>query len=952
MQQGTPLRSVQELRNPLSTETLVAGNGGDWTSHIAVAETDSSDVTAPVVHGRLEPTGWCISQYPCELEQGGSRRRRGIASCTRPSAAIKHDDPGFSGPEVQPISFNQGNNVISQKSAKSGSPLLNGLRRRSGSLILTLLPIAAALQDAQAQTSSQSVPSASQDAGGDSSAQPKKPSSQAQIASATVADAASASQQVVVTAKSDSNAVQKSSQSVDVVGGVDLEKRAVPDLATLIQSIAGVSLKTEGVGQTEIEMRGMTSSGGNSPTTGFYLDGIPLTPPSGAQNGKVVISPALYDMESVEVLRGPQGTQFGAGAMGGAVKLTTVSPDPSGLNASIQAILSGTRGGGLNHTENFMLNAPLVQDTLALRIVGTEAYTSGWIDRIVANPFPVVTNGGATRGNVQDAPVQASYKNSNADQQYNLRMSLLWKVTPQWTITPGIYDFTSYQAGISAYDSTPGTETHYQPFDIAEPMTDRMRIEALTTAYAFDSSRLTWNVSYWKRRSTQIQDGSEDFNNPLSGATLASNTNSTGPQPGYYGPGGTGTVVGTEDDPSSQLSSEIRLASNGNGPLQWVLGAFASNNFSTWNFSGITANPSVYMDLGTNQAATTDQWFVAYSPNHMKQYALFGDGTYALDDHWKVEAGARLYRYENTFSSTISGWGSGLGAATPSTSGLITTRKDGINPKLDVSYEFSEDNLAYVTAARGARPGGGNASYPTTGPFWGPAYAPFDYTNGWPKSYKPDDVWSYEIGEKARFLDHRLTVSASAYYEDWRNPQLLAYPGDWAFNVNGDKARIEGADVDMKAKLGGGFTVGADLGYTHGSVSPGAHWEISPSNVMPDVPKFNGNLNLSYRRLLADGRALTAEVDNAYVGARYSLSFVYPYQSTGTYVSLPGYNLTNLRLGLESPSGWSASLFVDNLFNKHVALENMFQETEPSAAFTRTMTNQPATMGINLTYRM
>ena len=860
--------------------------------------------------------------------------------------------------------------------------------------MLTLLPFAAALQEADAATP---PPLASQDTSGALVSQSRKPSSQASTvgsASSTgmqtpvvspvvqqaemrpasaqatstqgviqaasgapaaltgAAATASTVQDVVVTAPSNTSMAQKATASIDVVGGEQLEQNAVPDITTLIQSMAGVSLKTEGVGQTEIEMRGMTSSGGNSPTAGFYLDNIPLTPPSGAQNGKVVISPALYDMESVEVLRGPQGTQFGAGAMGGAVKLMTVAPDPSGLNASIQAILSGTKGGGFNHTENFMLNTPLIQDVMALRIVGTEAYTSGWIDRIVANPFPVVTDNGATRGNVQAAPVVASYKNSNADQQYNLRMSLLWKVTPQLTVTPGLYDFTSHQAGISAYDSNPGTETHYQPFDIAEPMTDRIRIETLTTDYAFDSSKLTWNVSYWKRRSTQVQDGSEDFNNPLSGATLASNKNPSGPQPGYYGPDGTGTVVGSEDDPSTQLSSEIRLASSGNGPFQWVAGAFASSNYSTWNFSGITANPSVYMDLGTNQAATTDQWFVAYSPNHMKQYALFGDGTYALDDHWKVEAGARLYRYDDTFSSTISGWGSGLGAATPSTSGLITTRKDGVNPKLNVSYEFNEDNLVYATVARGARPGGGNASYPTTGAFWGPAYAPFNYTNGWPKSYKSDAVWSYELGGKERFLDRRLTVDASIYYEDWQTPQLLAYPGDWAFNVNGDKAKIAGSDVDLKAKLGGGFTLGTGVGYTHADVSPGAHWEISPRNVMPDVPKFNGNVSLAYRKILANGQALTAEVDDAYVGARYSLSFVFPYQSTGTYVSLPGYNLTNLRFGLESPTGWSANLFVTNLFNKHAALENMFQETEPSAAFTRTMTNQPATMGINLTYKM
>jgi len=758
-------------------------------------------------------------------------------------------------------------------------------------------------------------------------------------------------QKVMISAEKQTT-VQRKSGSIEAVSGVLLEQNAVPDVTTLLQSIAGVSLKTEGTGQTEIEMRGMTSSGGSSPTSGFYLDDIPLTPPAGAQNGKVVISPALYDMEGVDVLRGPQGTLYGAGSMGGSVKLISTAPDPSGFAASMQSILSGTQGGGFNHTDNVMLNVPLVQDSMALRVVASEAYTSGWIDRIVSNAFPVVGNTGATRGDVQSAPVSASYPHSNAAQQYNLRMNLLWKATPQLTIAPGLYYFTSRQDGISAYDSTPATQTHYQPFDIAEPMTDRMTIGTLKVTYAFDAADLTWSTSYWKRRSTQVQDGSEDFNNPQSGATLASNNNINGPQPGYYGPGGTGTVVGTEDDPTRQLSQELRLESKGGGPFQWVAGAYASDYWSTWNFSGITANPSVYMDLGTNQAATTNQWFVANSPTHMTQFALFGNGSYAIDDHWKVEAGARLYRYNYAFSSTITGWGSGYGAATPSATGAIRLIDTGVNPKLGLSYDFDKDTMVYANVARGSRPGGGNALYPTTGAFWSGAYAPFNYTNGWPSTYKPDSVVSYEVGEKARFFDRRLTLNASAYYENWKNPQLLAYPGDWAFNVNGNKATIEGADVDMKAVLGGGFVLGAVVGYTHANVEPGDHWEISPGKVMPDVPLFNGNLSLTYQKHLNNGYIFTAEVDNAYVDSRYSLSFVYPDQSTGHYVKLPAYDLTNLRFGLESSHGWGVSAFVTNLTNKHAALENMFQETEPSAAFGRVMTNQPFTAGINLTYKM
>ncbi len=759
-------------------------------------------------------------------------------------------------------------------------------------------------------------------------------------------------QTVVITGQNRISNLRNKTESVESVSGAQLERNAVPDVTTLLQSVAGVSLKTEGTGQTEIEMRGMTSSGGNTSTTGFYLDDIALSPPAGAQNGKVVISPALYDMQGVDVLRGPQGTSYGAGAMGGSVKLITTPPDASGFAGSVQSILSGTKGGGFNHADNLMVNIPLVQDTMALRIIASEAYTSGWIDRIVSDSFPVVTDNGATRGNVAAAPVSASYPNSNAAQEYNLRMNLLWKATPRLTITSGLYYFTSNQDGISAFDSTPGTQTHYQPFDIAEPLTDRMTIGTVTANYAFDTADLTWNTAYWKRRSTQIQDGSEDFNNPQSGATLASNTNINGPQPGYYGAGGTGTVIGTEDDPTRQLSSELRLTSKGDGPLQWTAGAYASDYWSTWNFSGISANPSVYMDLGTNQAATTNQWFVADSPTHSTQFALFGNGTYALDDDWRVEAGARLYHYNYAFSSTISGWGSGFGAATPSATGAINLSYSGVNPKFGISYKFSDDLTVYGNASRGSRPGGGNALYPTTGAFWSAAYAPFNYTNGWPSTYKPDSVWTYEVGQKARFLDHRLTVDLSAYYENWKNPQLLAYPGDWAFNVNGNKATIEGADLNVKAMLGGGFVLGLTGGYTHANVSPGEHWEISPANVMPDVPLFNGNVSLTYRQHLANGYTFTAGVDSAYVDSRYSLSFLYPYQSTGHYAQLPAYVLTNLQTGIESSHGWAVSLFVNNLANKHASLENMFQETEPSAAFSRTMTNQPLTAGVNLTYEM
>ncbi|THD61285.1 TonB-dependent receptor [Phenylobacterium sp.] len=765
-------------------------------------------------------------------------------------------------------------------------------------------------------------------------------------------DSAASVSEVIVTAQKRSSTVQDTPISISAVSGNDLQARGVTNFANLAQSTPSVSLKSEGPGQTEIELRGMTSSGGNSATVGFYLDDIPLTAPAGAQNGKVVIDPTLYDLNRVEVLRGPQGTLYGAGSMGGTVRLITNQPDPTGFHASAQSILSATEGGSFNHTDNFMLNIPLVQDKLALRLVGTEAYTSGWIDRIVAAPgdFPLPSADGSTRGNVQAAPVQKDYKGANDEQAYAVRATLLWQPTDQLTITPSFFYQTSKQDGISAYDSDPGTMAHYQPFDIAEPLTDRITTGSLTVNYDFDPFSVTSSTAYWSRRSTQVEDGSEDFNNPNTGATFASNNGL--PNPGYYGPNGSGMVSGKEDDPSHQFSEELRFASRGEGKLKWVGGAFYSDFSAVWNFDGTTSNPSAYMDLGTFAPATTTAWFVAKSPTHLVQYAVFGEATYDITDQLKATVGLRWYSYDYQFSSSISGWGSGLGAATPSVSGLIRQSADGFNPKFNLEYKFDSDLMVYATIAKGFRPGGGNAVYPVTGPYWSAVFAPYNFPGGkWPTSYQPDSVWSFEVGEKARFFDRRLIVNASLYYEDWENIQLEALPGDWALNINGNKATIYGGELEGRAILGGGFQLDASLGLTNAWVDPGPHWQITPSNKLSDVAPVNGNVGLSYSKDLTAKYAFNARIESAYVGQRYSLAFPFGFSLNGKYVPLPGYDLTNLRAGITSTDGWGAAVFANNIFNKHAQLESLFQETLPSASFNRIVTNQPLTAGVDLTYR-
>jgi iron complex outermembrane recepter protein len=763
---------------------------------------------------------------------------------------------------------------------------------------------------------------------------------------------AGAIDEIVITAQKRSSTVQETPESIAAVSSQELQAAGIASLATLAQGTPGVSLKSEGPSQTEIEMRGMTSSGGNSATVGFYLDDVPLAGPASAQNGHVVIDPDLYDLSRVEILRGPQGTLFGSGSMGGTVRLISNQPNLSQFQSTAQSVLSGSEGGSFNHNDNLMINVPLISDTLALRVVGSENYTSGWIDRIVSDTLPVAGGApdGNVRGDVQDATVAKQYPGSNAYQIFAQRATLLWQPMESLSITPSFFHEGSTQNGISAYDSVPGTMAHYQPFDIAEPLTDSLTAYSLNVNYSLPAFDVTSSTARWTRLSTQVEEASEAFNNPLEGITY--NSNYGLPNPGYYGPTGSGPESGKEIDPTHQFSEELRFTSKGEGKLTWVSGLYYSDYYSLWTFNGTTPNYSTFMDLGTLAPATTPNWFDAYSPTALKQYAGFADGTYALTDKLKLDVGARVNHYDYRFSSCISGWGSGNGAATPSCSGLIALSSTSFNPKLNLTYTFNSDLMAYATLASGFRPGGGNAVYPTTGAAWGGAFQQQGYTSGkWPSTYEPDRVLSYELGEKARMLDRRLTLNASVYYEDWRHVQLEAYPNDWALNINGNYASIYGADIDMLADLGAGFELEIAAGYLHEWLDGGPHWVITPIHKMPEVAPESGTAALSYSKPLGGAYTFTARVENSYTGSRYSIFFSNPYEFTGTYKQLPGYDLVNVRAGVKFRDTWSTTLFVSNLTNRHAQLESMFTENEPQPDFTRIETNQPLTAGVDLTYR-
>jgi outer membrane receptor protein involved in Fe transport len=737
-------------------------------------------------------------------------------------------------------------------------------------------------------------------------------------------------QEIVVTAEKRESTVQKTPISITAISGADLQAQGLSDMASVAQQVPGVSFKTSGPGQTEFEMRGLTSTGGESPTVGFYLDDAVLTPAAMAQNGKTVIDPSLFDLNRVEVLRGPQGTLYGAGSMGGTIKLVTNQPDPKAFATNVEVIGSGTSdGGGFNHTENVMLNIPLMQDVVALRVVGTDKYIDGWIDRKVLNAFPTEVNGSTARGDVAGTPASEDFQHSNTEHLQAGRATLLVQPSDRLSITLGYMHQSLTQDGPSTIDSPPLTETHYQPFDVAEPFEDKFDLYTLTGKYNFDSFQLVSASAYWDRQQNQTQDISEAMQDYIGGffgppAAFPYSPSATVTEGGstFFGLGA-GSI--TEDDYTRQFSEELRLASTGPGPLQWLVGGYYSS------FGATSHVFSFYPD--TTDGFNGDFGTTNLADNHRKvdidQYAAFGEVSYMLPNNFKASLGARYYEYHSNSVTSVSGV-SANGTSNP-LFGLA--QNSGVTPKLDLAYIPDDNTTVYGTVSKGFRPGGPNSPIPV------PPCA-----SAAPTQFGPDSVWNYELGEKLRFLNSRISINGAVYYEDWTNVQQEVAPScGFKFTANAGKATVYGAELEAAFVLVSGFVLSQNVGYTHATNSttlPAAG--VVAGQRLLDVPEVTANTALSFKQPLANDMNFIARLTNSYVSSIQDITF--------TRNALPAYDLVNLRGGVES-GRWSAVLFADNLTNKMALLGDTGALSANISILNRVATNQPRTIGVDLNFK-
>jgi iron complex outermembrane receptor protein len=737
-------------------------------------------------------------------------------------------------------------------------------------------------------------------------------------------------QEIVVTAEKRESTVQKTPISITAISGADLQAQGTTDFQSVAQQVPGISFKTSGPGQTEYEMRGLTSTGGESPTVGFYLDDAVLTPAAMAQNGKTVIDPNLFDLNRVEVLRGPQGTLYGAGSMGGTIKLVTNQPDPHAFAGNIELIGSSTAdGGGFNHGENLMLNIPLIEDVVALRLVGTDKYVDGWIDRKVLSPFPAEINGSTARGDVAAAPVAEDVRHSNWERLQAGRATLLIQPSDRFNITFGAMHQDLTQGGPNTIDSPPLNETHYQPFDVAEPFKDTFDLYTMTLKLNFDPFQIVSATAYWDRQQNQTQDISEAMQDYIGGffgppASWPFGANQTVTEGGgtFYG---LGAATITEDDYTRQFSEELRMASTGTGPLQWLVGGYYSS-------FGATSHVYSFYPAGTD-GFDADFGTTNLADNHRKvdidQYALFGEASYLFPSNFKASVGARYYEYHSNSITSVSGV-SANGTSAP-LYGLA--QNSGVTPKIDLAYIPDDNTTVYGTVSKGFRPGGPNSPIPVP-----------PCTSQAPTQFGPDSVWNYELGEKLKFFNSRVSINGDVYYEDWTNVQQQVAPTcGFKFTANAGKATVYGAELEVAMVLTQGFVLSQNIGYANAKNST----TVAAANVLSgerllDVPQVTANTSLNYKQPLNEQLTMVARVTNSYVDSIQDLTF--------TRNSLPPYDLVGLRLGVENPR-WSAYLFADNLTNKMALLGDTGALSANISILNRVATNQPRTIGADLSFK-
>ncbi len=741
-----------------------------------------------------------------------------------------------------------------------------------------------------------------------------------QVPSASSADAL---EDIVVTAEKRSESLEKVPLSIVAFNSETLAELGTQDFSSLAARIPSVALNSAGPGRSSYSIRGVASVGGNSPTTGLYVDETPVLP-SGGDGATASVDPDLFDLARVEILRGPQGTLYGASSMGGTIRLITNQPNLTKDEAAVKVEGSGTQHGGGNYRLDGMVNVPLIEDRAALRVVATYKDFSGFIDREIGvwAPNPNVPPGSPAYP-VSPARPTSVINDVNTEKLYSVRTMLKVAVTDAFTVTPSVWIQDLQAGGPPDYDVPTGESggplVQRRPFDISEAYSDRFVLSNLTMNYDLGFGTLLSTTSYMTRQEVTPDDETEALEDNIPQGRFV---------PNVYAP-----IIGTRE-----LTEELRFSfSPANSPISGVVGGYFNNanrhyyvNYVTPGYNALFANsPTSIATFGPGPLSDVNySQHGDYSP---KQSAVFTELNYAITSRWKATAGVRWYDLEYT---TVR-YEDGLSNGGPSVS-AGAAKSTGFAPKAELSYQATDAQLYYLSASKGVRPGGVNTS-DLAEKGCGQDYG----------AYGPDSLWNYEAGAKTRWFNGALTANAAAYYIKWSDVQQgRTLPCSYQITENAGSATVHGAELELQGQIGSHLQLGAGVGFTKAVLAADApSLDGIKGQQLENVPRWNGGATAKYLFTLSPGYEGFARADGQYVGESYA-----DFDRTDPATFQRAYALLDLRGGIVH-GPWEVNIFLDNALDKQAALSRFISDNYDASTRSRIFTNRPRTAGMSLEWK-
>ena len=707
-------------------------------------------------------------------------------------------------------------------------------------------------------------------------------------------------QEITVTATRQAEPLSKVPISVSAFTAEKMAELHVKTLEDVQAYTPGLALQSSGVFDTTVSIRGIRSVVGSA-TTGVYIDDTPIQVRSVGYTSFNLL-PNVFDLDRVEVLRGPQGTLFGAGSEGGTVRYITPTPNMTGESGFATAEGSFSDDASASYEAGGAYGAPIVDGKVGFRASAWYRRTGGYVDWVDRTTL-------ASR----DTDI-----NSVVDKVG--RLAIGFKPTEALTITPSVFfqerDWRD-SPQFWEYLSNPDTGRFVTGKNIQEPIHDKFTLSSVNAQYNFEALQLISVTSYFDRRQDLTSDYSYLFPSGFTGNPFV---------PGFPNY----TVAGLFTNNQRNWTEELRLQStpSAGSRMDWTVGIFYTHNRQS--STQLMRDPDINDFLLTDLGGTVEQ--IVGVPLYQGQYSVyflnetlerqlagFAEVHWNITDALKLTVGARAshagYDYHFVGDGPYNGGHS-------ESSG--TDRENPVTEKVGLSYQVDPATMVYATASKGYRIGGANTLISES-------LCAQDLANlglqHLPATYNSDSLWNYELGAKFKFLDNRVHVDASVYYIDWKNIQQMVVMPTCAFTyiANLNKATSRGFDLSADARLTERWSANLALGYTdafypdntYGGINPttGARSILFGKGDPLGVPPWNASIGSRYEFPVWSGK-------KGYVRADYSYTAGYqvgPGPGTSTYDpairNVEKTNLLKARLGVNLTDDWEVDLFGDNLLN-------------------------------------